>query len=114
MTTNNENEIVPCPRFLRTDRGEASEVLTLVKITDGRLAGHGFPCADLDGATYPYLVQITTGPETGDDFVGLYDLDGGRVDAANCDWEIVTEAPAEVVAQIERRWKSGASVVTRI
>jgi hypothetical protein len=100
---------------MRTDRSDdASEVLTLVRLTSGRLAGKGFASQDLDGREYPYLVQVTTGPDMGDDFVGLYDLDGDKIDVGNADWVAVGKAPAEVIEQIENGWESGSSVVTRI
>lgn len=108
-------DLVPAPRFTRRDQSDdASEVLTLVRITDGHLAGKRLLCADLDGREYPYLIQVTTGPDLGDDFVGLYDLDGDQVDAAGCSWEVVTEAPAEVIEQVETGWESGMWVVERI
>jgi hypothetical protein len=63
---------------------------------------------------YPYCVQITTGLDTGDDFVGLYNLDGDKLDLGNCEWEAVAEVPAEVIEQIENGWESGSNVVERI
>lgn len=115
MTTTN---MIAAPRFTRTDRTDrtdrTSEILTLVRLTSGARVDHGFVCADLDGARYPYLVQITTGTEPGDDFVGLYDLDGEAIDVGNAEWEIVTEAPAEVIEQIETSWESGSNEVVRI
>lgn len=106
--------LIPAPRFTRRDQSDdASEVLTLVRITDGHLAGKSFGCADLEGQ-YPYLVQVTTGPELGDDYVGLYTLDGDQIDAAGCAWDVVKEAPAEVIEQVETGWERGTSVVERI
>lgn len=104
--TDDQIELMPAPRFLHTDyRDGASEVLTLVRLVAGPFADKQFTCRDLDGAEYPYLVQIATGPEPDDDFVGLYDLDGDQVDPGNmAEWEIVTHAPAEVIAQIESSW----------
>jgi hypothetical protein len=57
---------------------------------------------------------VTTGPEPGDDFVGLYDLDGDRLDVGNADWEAVSEAPAEVIEQVEQGWETGTSTVERL
>lgn len=102
---------VPAPRFLRVD-GSDRDALALVRLTSGHLAGTDFPCQDLDGRDYPYLVQVTSGPDSV--FRGLFDLDGDPVDVGNAEWEIVTEAPAEVIAQIETSWESGTSVVTRL
>jgi hypothetical protein len=110
MTNQALTNLVPVPRFTRTDSDDASEVLTVVKLTSGKL----FASQDLDGREYPYLVQITTGPDVGDDFVGLYDLDGDKVDVGNADWVTVAEAPAEVIEQIESGWESGSNVVERI
>lgn len=104
---------VPAPRFFRRDcSDDATEVLTLVRLT-GAHAGSKFTSGDLDGRRYPYLVQITTGPDTGDDFVGLYDLDGDKVDLGNCEWEAVAKAPPEVIEQIENGWECGSNIVTR-
>lgn len=107
---------VPAPRFTRTDR-DASEVLALVRAEDkaGKVITSSFSDANENqGPEYPYLVQITSGPDVGDDFVGLYTLDGDQLDPHGWTWEIVSEAPAEVVDQIETSWESGTSVVERI
>lgn len=115
MTNQALTAMVSAPRFTRTDRSDgASEVLTLVKLTSGPLAGKRFVSQDLDGREYPYLVQITTGPDVGDDFVGLYDLDGDKVDVGNADWVTVAEAPAEVIEQIETSWATRFNEVARI
>lgn len=109
------NALVTVPRFIRTDRSDgASEILTIVRLTSGKFADSLFACSDLDGREYPYLVEICTGPVIGDDFVGLYDLDGERIYPGNADWERVAEAPAEVVDQIENGWESGSNLVTRL
>lgn len=96
-------------RFSRTGADGASEILTLAKLTNGEI----FVSEDLDGAEYPYLVQVTAGQELGTDFVGLYDLDGSRVDVGNSSWVAVTEAPVAVIEQIESGWETGSNVVTR-
>lgn len=107
--------LVSVPRFVRTDPSDgSSEVLTLVELTSGRLAGETFASAELEGREYPYLVQVTSGPDPGDDFDGLFDLDGDRIDVMNSQWSIVTEAPAEVVEQIEFGWEYGNTVVARL
>lgn len=103
-------------RFARSDN-DSFEILSLVQITDGHLAGKNFTCSDLDDAEYPYLVQITTDDTPDADFVGLYDLDdldGDKVDVWNCSWELVSEAPEEVIVQIEQGWASGTSHVVRL
>lgn len=98
-------------QFKRTDRGdEAGEVLSIVKVA------HDYFCSDLD-EHYPLLVQITTVADPGDDFVGLYDLDGERVDSAHVgEWELAraSEVPIEVIDQITRGWESGTSTVERL
>lgn len=76
----------------------ASEILTLCKI-DG----------DDD-----YVIQITSGLDAGDDFVGLYDLDGEQIPLGNNTWEIVCDAPAELIAEIEQNWESGTTTVNRV
>ncbi len=86
-------------RWARTEY-DASEVLTLVRLDDsGDLA-----------------IQITAGPAEGDDFVGLYDLDGDQIQLANRAWTVVGEGdvPAEQIAEIGDTWESGTSVVARI
>lgn len=94
MTTPN----VPAPRLLRTAFDGASEVLTLVRLASGDLA-----------------VQITTGPNVDDDFVGIYDLDGEPIPyASGLEWEIATDVPANVIEQIETEWATGETVVTRL
>jgi hypothetical protein len=95
----------------RTDQSDgASEVLRLVVTEDRRT----FVCAGLEGREFPYLVQITTGPEVGDDFVGLYDLDGEEVRLPSVKWELASDVPGEVIEQIESGWESGSKVVDRI
>lgn len=102
-------------RFTRTDRADgAFEVLTLVRLTSGKFADENFPCAGLDGREYPYLVEVCAGPNIGDDFIGLYDLDGEQIHPGNADWEGVTSAPNEVIEQIARGWETGTSTVARL
>ena len=92
-------------RFLRTEpdfteAGSASECLSLVRFdADSRYAGE-------------YAVQITSGPLPGDDFVGVYDLDGDQINASNTSWELVddSEIPAEHVGW-EASWERGNSTV---
>jgi hypothetical protein len=101
-------------QFRRIDRSDnASEVLSLVKPTDPAAL---FACAELD-QHLPYLVQITTGTEPGDDFVGLYDLDGDKVDQFHIgEWELAAaaEVPADVVDLLATSWETGSWEVTRI
>ena len=97
-----------CPRWTRTDQSDdATETLALVVADSGK----PYYCAEL-GRETPYLVQVTTG----DDRVGLYDLDGDRIDSAQVgSWELATgEIPADVIEQIESGWETGTSVVQRI
>lgn len=96
--------------WTRTDTDGASEVLRLV-VLDG---GEKFVSSDLEGAEYPYLVQITSGPDAGDDFVGLYDLDGDEIAFANRTWELASEAPVDVIEQIESGWGNNTSAVARV
>lgn len=115
MTTT--NQLIAAPRFTRTDR-DASEVLAIVRAEDkhGNVITSSFADHNEDQSPeYPYLVQITSGPDVGDDFVGLYTLDGDRVETGNgWTWEIVDEAPVEVIEEIETAWATGTSVVERI
>lgn len=88
-------------RWVRTDQSDgASEILTLVQI---------------DGDSQ-LRIEICAGPEIGDDFVGLYDLDGDQIQLGNCSWEAVdeSEVPADVITSIETDWESGSNVVTRM
>jgi hypothetical protein len=110
--------LLPAPRFTRSDSWVqgASEVLAIVRVTDrygavvtSTIAGDG------DAVEFPYLVQVTSGPEDGDDFVGLYYLDGGRAQIGNgWTWEIATVAPSQVIDEVETSWECGTSVITRI
>lgn len=104
-------------RFWRHDR-DAREVLMIVRAEDklGTAVTSSFEGINGDRSEdYPYLIQITSGPDMGDDFVGLYTLDGDRVELGNgWTWEVVGEAPIEVVNAIETGWETGTSVVTRI
>jgi hypothetical protein len=88
-------------RFRRTDHFDgASEILTVVRV-DGE--------ADL-------RIEICAGPKVGDDFVGLYDLDGDQLQVGNCSWEVVdeTHVPADIIAAIETDWESGSNFVERL
>lgn len=110
MTTT--TNLIAAPRFTRRDR-DASEVLAIVRAEDrhGNAITSSF---SEQGPEYPYLVQVTSGPDVGDDFVGLYTLDGDKIDQANgWTWEIVSEAPIEVIEAIEIGWATGTSVVER-
>lgn len=81
-------------RWIRTDDG-VSEILTVVRV---------------DGDE-KYYVEICAGPNVGDDFVGLYTLDGDQIPFGNREWTTVSDPPAEVVEAIESDWESGSSVV---
>lgn len=83
--------------WTRIDPDGASETLRVVRLDDG-----GQRC-----------VQITTGPELGDDFVGLYDFDGDQIPLGNATWTAVRATAAEV-RRIERDWETGLSVVERV
>jgi hypothetical protein len=88
-------------RFNRIDLSDgASEILTVVRI---------------DGED-ELRIEICAGPEIGDDFVGLYDLDGDQLQLGNISWETVdaAEVPTDVIAAIESDWESGTSVMERI
>jgi hypothetical protein len=98
-TTKSKTELVPVPRYVRTDPiDDTSEILTLVQI-DGR-----------DG----YYVEICSGPKPGDDFVGLFDLDDGSlIDLGNCTWERVRKAPKEI-ADALLDWETGTYQLTAL
>lgn len=61
------------------------------------------------------LVQICTGPETGDDFVGLYYyLDGHQADCGGwTEFELVEPTPEEI-DEIETSWESGRTSIVRL
>ena len=95
-------------QFCRTDIHDgASEILTVV--TDGTL----YWCEALQ-AELPYLVQITSGPDMGDDFFGLWDLDGEEVPRNNHEWEICEQVPSEILAHIEISFATGNTTVDRV
>jgi hypothetical protein len=79
---------------------ESTEILTLVRI---------------DGET-EIRIEICAGPEIGDDFVGLYALDGDQLQLDNCSWDAVdaSEVPAEVIITIETDWECGSCRVERL
>lgn len=85
-------------RFVRTDLSDgATEVLTLVRVEG---------IAD-------YMVEVCAGPNVGDGFVGLYDLDGSQR-RGDYEWEAVSRAPDEVICAIEENWAIGNMVVERM
>lgn len=89
-------------RWTRTDPSACdaeSDCLALVQADDGQ-----------------YYVQVTTGPELGDDFVGVYTLDGDQVQLAWQSWELVpmADAPKDLVDRIESEWESGGYHVARL
>jgi hypothetical protein len=61
------------------------------------------------------VVQVTTGGDDGDDFVGLYDLDGDQIHGTET-WTVVgeDEISPETIAEVEGNWECGSSVVTRL
>jgi hypothetical protein len=86
-------------RFLRTERheGGASEVLTVCRL--GRR----------------YVVQVTTGPEIGEDFVGLYDLDGERINLAHGQtWSVARRVPTRVADAVSGWDLGGEYYVERL
>jgi hypothetical protein len=92
---------VSAVRFRRTDQSDgASEILTVVR---------------LDGET-DLSIEICAGPEIGDDFVGLYDLDGEQMNLGKASWEAVdaAEVPTDVIEAIETDWESGSNIVERL
>ena len=85
-------------RFTRTADDGATETLTL--------------CL-LNGVEH--VVQVTSGPDEGDDFVGIYDLDGDKWPTTQDDeWALCTSASAEIIAAIEDGWATGTNTVERI
>ena len=96
--------VVSAVRWTRTACDGASEILTLVRLdSETRL------CGDL-------AIEICAGPEVGDDFVGLYSLDGDQLNLGNASWSAVEEARVSrrLVSRIARDWESGTSTVTRL
>lgn len=88
-------------RFTRTDSNDgASEILTIVHVD-------GDP-ADL------FRVEVCAGPEVGDDFVGLYDLDGDQIRLGNAEWEAAEDVPDDVIEAVELGWESGTNTVKRL
>ena len=85
-------------RWTRTD-GDASEILTVVRI-EGRVG---------------LAVEVCAGPAIGDEFVGLYDLDGDALNLASGTWEAVDECEltTEQIESIRLDWESGTSTVER-
>ena len=97
-------------RWTRVAIDDARETLTLVRLDSGET----HYCAELDRET-PYLVQVTAGPGPGDDLVGIYDLDGERVELPSPgSWDAVTDAPADVIAAVGDGWATGTTTVERM
>lgn len=80
----------------RTDDDGATDYLTVVQL-DGR---------------DDYYVQVTTGPSEGDDFVGLYDLDGDQVTSTGT-WSVAKTVPLKVILAVESNFESGTSKLER-
>lgn len=96
-------------RFERVADDGASEVLTIVRLDEGEIYSEA-----LDRET-PYAVEVCAGPSVGDDFVGVYDLDGERIDGLRPrSWAIADDVPAEVVEAVEDGWSTGLNVVSRL
>lgn len=86
-------------RFTRTQE-DSTEILTVVRLDSGPLA-----------------IEICAGPEIGDDFVGLYDLeDGTQLRTGKCSWEVVDESEltADRINAIAADWETGTSRVARL
>lgn len=89
-------------QWRRTSPDGASECLTLCTV-DGASYFSGWT-----GRETPYVVQVTTGPSAGDDFVGLFDLDGERIALPSPgSWAACTAAPDDVIAAVVEGWSTG-------
>jgi len=107
LSTSLERSVhVSAVRFRRTD-DDASEVLTLVRVDQE---------PGYEPGKSPVRVQITTGPDDGDDFVGLYSLDGDQLNYANVAWTVISadELTDDEVESIRQDWETGTSSVERI
>lgn len=89
-------------RFVRRDLSDgAIEILTIVRV-EGR---------------EDYFVEVCAGPNVGDDFVGLYDLEGDKVDLGNVEWEAADgrgAADDALVAAVEDNFANGNVTVERV
>jgi hypothetical protein len=88
-------------RFLREDLDGSSEVLTVVRLDED---------ADL-------AIEVCAGPNVGDDFVGIYDLDGEQIPFPGAgSWSVVdgAELTEQEIADIEEGWATGTTTVTRL
>lgn len=95
-------------RFTRRAPDGAEECLTLLRLDDGMLWSEAL------GLETPYVVQVTACPCVGDDFVGICDLDGEKIDVSPRACKVATEAPADVVDVVETGWATGLLVVERL
>jgi hypothetical protein len=83
-------------QFKRT-LDDAHEYLQICRLPEGAT----LTSEALDGAESPFVVQISADANGEGDFVGLYDLDGMRLQAhQHSGWEIADEVPAEVVEAV--------------
>jgi hypothetical protein len=88
-------------RFIRKALDGASECLALVRFT-----------AESRQYAGEFAVQVTSGPNVGDDFVGLFDIDGEEMNTAQAEWELVpaAEVPTDL-ADWELGWETGTTTV---
>lgn len=99
-------------QFLRTDLSDgAEEILTIC-----RLDGGATRAAECLGGRSPFVVQITTDTAQGGDFIGLYDLDGDKIESSRVSWEVADDAdiPGAVVDAILSGWASVTNEVARV
>ena len=95
--------------FKREQADGAHEYLQIVRLDYKRT----FVSEALGGKRSPFIVQITSDSGGHGDFVGVFDLDGDKIDAHGLSWEIADDVPAEVIETVETGWADCDNVLTR-
>lgn len=92
-------ELIMSIRFLREDNDGSTEALTIVQLLND--------CKN-------YYIEVCSGPDIGDDFIGLYDLEGNRIEIGNQNWEAVEFVSQEIIDYVICEWSSGLSFLSLI
>ena len=93
-------------QFSRSAVDSAAETLTIVRFDSGA----EYYSEALDGLS-PFVVEVTTD----DDLIGVYDLDGDKIDTSGETWEAAQtrDVPASVIEAVQEGWATGPNFVTR-
>ena len=97
----------------RSEPGSLTEEVSIVVPDDGK----EYVCAGLDNRRFSLLVQVClpADKDSSGELIGLYDLDGEKVDFIGT-WEMArsSQVPGEVVGEVEANFSSGLATMTRV